>query len=712
MGQIDWNRLNTSRSREPEAAIDLVRRLRVGLALFVVLLLIIFGRLVYFEITQGPGYREVAARPIEKDRILPGKRGRMVSSDGVVLAEDRPQAGLAVHYRYFEEPTNSAWLRSMALARLDKASRRDSQRVEAEMERVREEITQLRRRLTALAGEGWQRRAIRAQTEVRQIRESVNRRHRAKQKEEVAPAWAKRSEPLRKGFEWFGRLAGSDRESFPSEITVREELQYHRLADELTPEAIREIETHPERFPGVMIESRTIRDYPRDRLAANVVGHVGKPPESLDTGAPSNKTESLPLVGLLGLESQYEKTLRGKDGRLHERTTRHGQILSQTIEQQPTFGRDLVLTIDSRLQAAAEELLDRALIRRSFAGATPKHAGGAVLVMDVETGAILTAATGPRFDPNQIVYGTSQQKTAILDDPAKPLFDRTYRMAIPPGSVFKTLTAVALLQEEIVTPETTFDCRGYLHDPDRMRCAIYTQTGEGHGTIRLFDALAESCNVFFFHFTESMEPYLLIKWAFRFGFGLPTGIDLPFEPRGNLPMPEAENSRPWTKSDTQMLSIGQGRLQTTPVTIGVMMAAVANGGRKVTPHVVSHFRTVERGDSKPIDEPIEIPTPSPIPDLKPETLETVRSGLREAVAFPKGTAHETVWMAEVAVAGKTGTAQSGIGLSDHAWFAGYFPADRPKYVIVVVLEHSGSGGEVAGPVVKQMVLEMRRLGLL
>jgi penicillin-binding protein 2 len=299
----------------------------------------------------------------------------------------------------------------------------------------------------------------------------------------------------------------------------------------------------------------------------------------------------------------------------------------------------------------------------------------------------------------------SGRREALLSDPASPLFHRAIQMALPPGSVFKTLTAVALLESGGLDPAAPFACRGYLKQPDRQRCAIFVQRGAGHGDVSLAEALAESCNVYFFHHAERMPPETLVDWARRFGFGQPTGVDLSAEVPGAAPSPETIRrleGHDWRTSDTLAMSIGQGSLTATPLGVARMMAAVANGGLLVTPHVVR-----SRGDAA-----ASVPPPRPIPGLSYATLATVRTGLRRAVTDEKGTAHATLDLEQVSIAGKTGTAVTGEGRDDHAWFAGYLPADRPRYAVVVVIEHGGNAAMAACPLAKRLVLKMLETGVV
>jgi penicillin-binding protein 2 len=282
------------------------------------------------------------------------------------------------------------------------------------------------------------------------------------------------------------------------------------------------------------------------------------------------------------------------------------------------------------------------------------------------------------------------------------------KMAIPPGSVFKPVTAAALLETGAVEAEEPFLCRGYLHQPERWRCAFYSRHAFGHGQVTLGDALCESCNVYFFHHAGRLGPGPLTDWARRFGFGRATGIDLAEESAGALPTPSTMGEvegRTWRAEDTRALAIGQGSLEATPLQVVRMIAAVANDGRLVTPHVVSGLRP-----SKPEEAPVRISSPRGIPGLRRSTLATIRHGLRRVVADVRGTAHGALELDSIAIAAKTGTAETGPGHAAHAWLAGYVPADEPRVAFVVVLEHSGEAAESAGPVAKGLVRRMEEMG--
>ncbi len=694
---FDWRKFH-ERNADTPAVVDPRRRLKICMAGFAVALLLVFGRVVQLETTQGAAFRREAMQPIEKEIVMPAPRGRILARDGTVLAHDRTVLALAVKYRRLQDPPDKRWLRAAVRSRLSKADRKDADKVAAARAEVLAGRLELADRLAKLCGispEQWAARARKIQDRVQRIAENVNRRRQTKA-----------AEPIDEDSSWADRLCRLLLDAPPSpRIIVAEELEHHVMADDLSPAAVAEIENHPTRYPGAKIVTLSRRSYDHGTLASHVIGHLG----------PGEEEET---AGLMGIERQCEPLLRGRDGLSVELIDRGRRVIASHSRRDPMAGRDVVLTIDPALQRTAEDLLQSAAKRRQNYFLRKNNSdtffGGAVAVMDVNTGALLAVASEPAFDPNLFASGTSDERVALLNDESHPLFNRVVQMAIPPGSTFKVVSAVALLESATVGPQEPFDCQGYLHRPDRQRCEIFVRRGVGHGEVTLADALAVSCNVYFFHFTGQMRPRPLVDWAGRFGFGRPTGVDLPSEAAGTLPSPEnirQLEGHAWRTADSQAMAVGQGSLTATPLQILRMIVAVANGGRLVTPHVVE--KSVVSGQWSVISAKPQAANPQPpIPNLSPRTLSAVHKGLLRVVDDPRGSAHGTVYIESIPVAGKTGTAETGGDRAGHAWFAGYVPADKPKYAFVVALEHAGSAAASAGPVAKRLVLRMKELGLL
>ena len=622
---------------------------------------------------------------------IPTHGGRVLADDGSVLAHDQQRFQVLVHYRWLESPTDRTWLQGQALEHLEPHARRDSARLAAARNEVLARRETMLDDLASRCGIGRReldKRMGVVQQRVERIVTSVQRRRTRDSTPRPAPAGSF-LDSLKTA------LTTPPRRSATEPVVITEELVYHRLLDNVPLEAAAAIQEHPERFPGVTVRVETRRVYRHGSLAAHVVGTRHR--RSSSRGVVPDRE----WIGSTGVEKSYDHVLRGRPGLRRIVTNRNGEVVSTRVLEPPRRGRDIQLTLSLRLQRQAESLLDEAT-----SGGSP---GGAIVVIDLHTGAVRAAASAPRFDPNRLVAPDAVTWKRLTEDPRRPLFCRVTGMALPPGSVFKSLTATALLESGLIPDGHSIACRGFLDRPSHHRCYVFSRFGVGHGKTNLGDALCRSCNVFFFDAARrlarsgSTGHNNLHLWAERFGFGHPTGIDLPGESSGDLPAPP---TRPLS-SETMQLAIGQGPVTATPLQIVRMMAAIANGGSLVTPHVVSGHGPDAAALATRAD-----PRATRIANLSPRTLAIVQNGLRRVVEDPLGTGYKRIRLPEMAIAGKTGTAEVGGDLEDHAWFAGYVPADRPRLAFVVVLEHAGSGGRQAGPVARQLVQSMQAPGLI
>jgi penicillin-binding protein 2 len=411
------------------------------------------------------------------------------------------------------------------------------------------------------------------------------------------------------------------------------------------------------------------RTYPAGSLVSNVLGYAGEISES----ELRQKTEGDYLggdrIGKGGIEAYYEQSLRGRAGEESIEVDARGRRMRSIDYRPPLRGRNIKLTLDLGAQRLAADLL--------------KGLRGAVVVMDAHTGGILVLCTSPSYDNNPLSWGISAKEwSALTDDPLHPMMDRSIAGVYPPGSTFKAMVAFAALEEKEVTTATSFFCAGEFQLGTRtFKCWKHW----GHGTVRLVTALQDSCDVYFYQVGLRLGINRLVEWGRRFGLGARTGIDIPGEAEGNIAGIEWKKERfrePWYKGDTVNYSIGQGFLLMTPLQIARMYAFFANGGRLVTPYLVESSRV----------------PPIPIAH-SPVNLDAVRRGLQDVVRQGTG------WRAGtygVTVAGKTGTSQNAHG-NDHALFAGYAPADRPRYVAVAVIEAGEHGSSVASPIVGQVL---------
>ena len=639
---------------------------------------------------------------------IPARDGRILSVDGVILADVRPRFDLLVQYRWVEEPANPQWLRREALSRLPREARRDATARAAAVQQVEAERELLWRQLATLlnVSEATLRdRRQRLQRRIERMRTDVERRRALRRAEnEIRPLDL--SEGLQGVWDRLVHELTTSPERYEDAIVLREELQPHAMATDISQQVAGVIDSMPSRFRGVSVHVGDVRMYPEGDLAGHVLG-LRKP-------AAENAEGGLPSVGVSGLERAYDRLLRSRYGARQLTRNRQGEVLDEATVQPPEDGRDLQLTLHAQLQKRAEQLLDRAMAGTSVPlsddpgdGDVPDAPpqGGVVLVMDIRTGDLLTAAMAPRVSQSLLQRPTIEEWQRVQDDPLRPLFNRITQAAVPPGSVFKLLTSIALLESQTISPTETKFCKGYVDEPDRHRCYIYRRYGTGHGDLMLADALCQSCNVFFFEAARDMGAAQLTQWAARCGFGQPTGIDLPGEAAGNLPNPaRMKPGEHWYPGTTMQLAIGQGALTVTPLQVLRFVAAIANDGALVSPRLVRLTDVNESG--LPAAGTIQR-----IQGLHPQTLAAVREGMQLAVSHPKGTGR-AAWLAEIPMAAKTGTAEVGSQRPDHAWFAGYLPVDQPRFAFVVLLEHGGSGGRTAAPLMRELAIEMDQLGLL
>ena len=725
-----WNRPVSSISDEsaslPSRGTDARPSRRLGwlLVLLCLPLIAIGVRLTHLQGVVSVDFFEPRDGSTVTYEWIPARDGRILSADGRVLAEHVVRYEVHAHYRWLEDPPNPAWLRRRAFSRLSKPERRQRNLVRKTEQAVIDERAAMWRRLAELTGvPARQVTSSRSQVQrrIERMHRSVAGRKRARETE------TPEKPPAGNAFERIWRrvittLTTAPKRGRHEPLILPEQSDYHRLMPEVAATVAAEIEAHPELYPGLRVRMSARRRYPQKSQASHLIGYrmrEQRPARPITFGIQQPERLSLPAtvasVGKTGLEKTYDGLLRGQPGIRKVTRNLRGEILKTEILQPPQPGKDLVLTLDTDLQQRLETLLDQSLQKvdaEESAAGGPKHArGGCLVALDVRTGAILAAAAAPRFDLEVLVDGDAEEWKRLTQDARRPLFPRAHRMALPPGSVFKTVSSVAVLQSREIDPDAAFHCQGYLDRPDRHRCYIYRHFGVGHGATNLSDAICRSCNVYFYHAARKLGPRPLFDWAGRFGFGRRTGVDLPGERGGRLPDPLApKRNRPWYPGDTLGLAIGQARLTVTPLQIARMMAAVANGGQLVTPHLMQRVGAASRAGSA--DSTAEAFPRRPITGLSPGTLKRVREGLRRVVHHPKGTGYKHVRLAGIEIAGKTGTAEVGGGKPDHAWFAGYAPADNPRVAFVVVLEHSGSGGKNAGPVAKQLVRSLLQTGII
>ncbi len=503
------------------------------------------------------------------------------------------------------------------------------------------------------------------------------------------------------------------------------------VGEDLSRDTVAEIRQHASEMAGSEVVAQAVRYYPFKNLAAHVLGYVAEidgealervRPPGFDARAAEERQQINPLgyeqgdrVGATGIERAWESYLRGQrgweervvDARGHYRSgPEAARLLGSPSRREPLPGRDLRLTLDMDLVQS----MDRAL---------RPYAAGAAVAVDVRTGRLLAVYSKPTFDPNDLAGGFGRDQlretfAKLFADPLRPMLDRVVSGAFQPGSTFKPFSALAALEDKLLDPYEHEKCNGYLVFGRRIFHCSHT-----HGRVDLRDAIAQSCNIYFFHLAEVVGLDRIARVAGEFGLGQKTGLGVNPESAGRIPTRSWYSLRyggQFRLGFTLNSSIGEGATTVTPLQLALAYAALANGGTVYSPQVV---RAVETSDGTVVqDFPPRVRQKA---NVAPENLARIGEALSAVVSDPKGTAYP-VRDPALDVAGKTGTAQTGY-LSkgtddpkrawylgrDHAWFASYFPSKAPEVAVVVLVEHGGSGPTVAAPLAMQILRDYRRL---
>ncbi len=712
--------------------------------LFSLAAIIVICRVAWVQTQLPDDYLSSLTVTTTEEELIPARDGRILA-ESVVLAADVEQYAIQIHFRWLQTVADPNWLKLQVRQHLSREERKDAELYSATEKSIlkqRDEMLQAVAAVAQLLPEELTARQEQIEQRVQRISDSVNRRLNPQ-----APSADEESDDENTGgvlLNWVTALRETlttpPRREDAGRIVVKEEESWHDIAENVPLDVAAQISEHPERFPGVRIVASTQRSYPENDFAVHVVGARTKP--TTDDQSKRGRVEQQPVdqtarFGRFGVEKSYDHQLAGIPGLRKITRDRRQRVVSTEVVRKPVSGRDVALTLDVELQRMAEQLLAESLgdAERNLllppteeasdsddevlAPPEPEHipTGGCIVVLEADSGRIVAAASAPDFDLSMFTEGTTSQWAMVNSDTRRPFVSRFSGMALPPGSTFKIVTAIAGLQTGVISPESMFDCQGFLTTPEEHRCLIFRLYGSGHGAVNLQTAMAQSCNVYFFDAARRMGIEPLAHWTGLLQFGRQTGIDLPFEKTGTVPTAGRTSDSVTTDATRRRFerealgfSIGQSRLTVTPLQMARLMAFVANGGWLVTPHIVS-----EEGFARQADE-IDISPFSVsrhrIPGVTEETLVAVRKGLVAAVQEPIGTGFKTVRLSEVAIAGKTGTAETSPGKPDHAWFAGFVPAANPRYAFVVVLEHGGSGSKAAGPVARELIRSLSQRGML
>jgi penicillin-binding protein 2 len=506
------------------------------------------------------------------------------------------------------------------------------------------------------------------------------------------------------------QLDGEQKAAFQAKLRAVPERRRSHLIEMFTDierEQLAALETHIRELPGVRIMAVPVRTYPYKTLAGHTIGFVNEVSAEDLERYPERGYRAGDTIGRSGIESAWESYLRGHDGELtlvvdvrgDEQTTGPSRQLREK-RREPVPGRNLKLSLDMDMMRAVE---------RAFRG----HPSGSAVVVDVRTGRVRALFSKPGYDLNEMSAGLSNERYAeIVGNPFRPLIDKTVYESYFPGSTFKPVSAIAALEDQILSTTTRYECPGYYElGKRRFRCSHV------HGEVDMRSSIIQSCNVYFYKLAEQVGLDRLAKFSRELGLGMVTGLGINTEASGFVPTRDwyvKRHGDQYRLGFTLNAAIGQGNTRVTLMQLAMAYAAIANGGTLYVPQLVE---AVLAPDGSVIEE--LPPRVRKRASIKQEHLAYVIDALYGVVNDPNGTAYEARIEGGVAVAGKTGTAQvswrkptseddpkrAWYYRRSHAWFAGFAPADHPELAIVVLIEHGGHGGKYAAPVATRILQE-------
>ncbi|MER2520676.1 MAG: penicillin-binding protein 2 [Bdellovibrionales bacterium] len=506
----------------------------------------------------------------------------------------------------------------------------------------------------------------------------------------------------------FVELSESDRKRIARDIRNADNFNAVLVKSNLTRDQIDALALHSLDLPGAEIDVDEVRAYPYGAATSHVLGYIGvvSAKEKKDIDDDGNSVLAIPgfRVGKNGIEKQRDLDLRGEAGHVQMEVNARGSVVRELARHDASSGKDIALGLDIGLQQYAQQRLAR-------------EESAAVVVMDIKTGEVRIMVSQPGFDPNLFTYGISQEDWDELNnDEHTPLMNKAISGSYAPGSTIKPIVALAGLDADMLNPANKVFCPGY-YEIGTYRFHCWKRGGHGHVNMR--EAIAESCDTYFYELGHRIGVDRIQAMAKRFGLGQKLGIDMPHERPGLLPTKTwklASQGQAWQQGETLVAAIGQGYMLATPLQLAVMTARIASGGLAVEPRMAA-----ARASSN--SEPSQ-PSPWSSLGLDRRHVELVQEALFAVVNEPGGTAYGSRILEEgMEMVGKTGTSQvrrisdsereDGVLSNDalpwkerdHALFVGYAPDEDPRYAISVIVEHGGSGGHNAAPIAHDILKE-------
>lgn len=484
------------------------------------------------------------------------------------------------------------------------------------------------------------------------------------------------------------------------------------IAEDISREVIAEISENGDEFPGINIVVQPVRKYVEGNLASHILGYAAKISDS-EYQNKKDIYDQNDIIGKTGIEFLFEDYLRGKNGTKQIDMAVDGAITAEVVEKEAIAGSNVVLTIDSKLQKITEEALKTNVekIRSGGFGKTYDAKGGSCVVMNVKTGEVLAMASYPDYNPQSFANGISTEEwNSYSNNSLYPLLNKNIQSAYEPGSIFKMVTAIAGLESgNISLNEKINDTGIYKKYGSEWKCWYYTDYHTGHGYLNVIGAIEKSCNFFFYETADRMGIETLDKYANYFGLGKKTGIELPGEVNGTLASKEYVESinRTWNPGDTINAAIGQGYNKFTPLQMAKYISMIANGGNSIDVSIIKTIQNVNGTEiskeeiNKFVNEKLGLSDTVQNEDINinSEYLSAVKEGMKSVTSGESGTAYVRFKNFNIAVGGKTGSAEAGKDQNNNdivnAWFAAFAPYDDPEIAVVVMVENGGHGNYTA-----------------
>lgn len=499
-------------------------------------------------------------------------------------------------------------------------------------------------------------------------------------------------------------------------MAIRYEISYNgysstksiEIAKNISMASFNQISEQNSDFPGVSISETSKRSYPFNNTASHIIGRIGQIESSElnnDDGAAYDQND---IIGKSGIEYVFEKYLKGTDGVKQIDMNVDGTITDEYISKEAVSGSNVILTIDSKLQAITEQALKNNIDKIANGGFSSQSNAdaGAAVVLNVKTGEVLAMASYPDYNPSDFVNGIDTNTwNYYINGDTKPLENKAISMNYSPGSTFKMVTALAGLESGAITPTEKINDTGvypYAHHPV---CWYYTSYHTGHGWLNVSQAIQHSCNFFFYEVGRRIGIDTLSKYASYLGLGSKTGVELNGETAGNLASSQraVEENRSWYLGETLSAAIGQSYNTFSPLQMAKYVAMVANRGKKIDITLVKSIVNAD-GSEVPrneyedyVNKKLGLTDTNDTEEMqfKKENIDAILEGMRGVTSESGGTAYSTFKNFNIEVGGKTGSAQTGIEGSTNAWFVGFAPYDDPQIAIVVFVRNGGHGGYTA-----------------